>query len=164
MGRCVGSWVALIALSGCSSSPALPPREPDGSYHLACQGPLPECLLRAEKLCQREGGYVVASARDINELLGHDQGQSQVEVRKSEAVIFCGNADPSFSRPLVETRQDPVKSLQTDEADAHAEPPRGARACVPGATQACIGPGGCRGGQACAADGSRFEPCNCGVP
>jgi hypothetical protein len=37
-------------------------------------------------------------------------------------------------------------------------------ACVPGATQACVGPGGCSGGQACAADGLRFDACNCGSP
>jgi hypothetical protein len=35
-------------------------------------------------------------------------------------------------------------------------------ACVKGITQACVGPGGCRGGQACLADGSGFSPCDCG--
>jgi hypothetical protein len=34
---------------------------------------------------------------------------------------------------------------------------------VPGATQACVGPGGCSGGQVCAADGGRFEACDCGA-
>jgi hypothetical protein len=40
----------------------------------------------------------------------------------------------------------------------------GGRACVPGATQPCTGPGGCRGGQACADDGSKFLACDCGSP
>jgi hypothetical protein len=164
MGRLVGSWTLLVALGGCASSAPPPPREADGSYHFECQGPLAECLLRAEKVCKSHGGYVVASARDVHEMLGHDQGQSQVEVRKSEAVVFCGNSDPSYTRPLVETRQEPVRSLQTEQADAHVDPATARRACVPGATQACIGPAGCKGGQSCAADGSRFEPCNCGVP
>jgi len=38
-----------------------------------------------------------------------------------------------------------------------------ARACVPGATQACVGPGGCQGGQVCADDGSKFLACDCGA-
>jgi hypothetical protein len=35
-------------------------------------------------------------------------------------------------------------------------------ACVPGATQACVGPGGCNGGQFCLDDGSKYSPCDCG--
>ena len=34
--------------------------------------------------------------------------------------------------------------------------------CVPGSTQECVGPGGCRGGQACLGDGSGFGACDCG--
>lgn len=37
-----------------------------------------------------------------------------------------------------------------------------ATACVPGVTQPCTGPGGCRGGQFCTDDGSRFSACDCG--
>jgi hypothetical protein len=36
------------------------------------------------------------------------------------------------------------------------------RACIPGSTQACVGPGACSGGQACSSDGSGFGPCDCG--
>jgi hypothetical protein len=38
-----------------------------------------------------------------------------------------------------------------------------AGACVPGATQTCIGPAACNGGQSCLADGSGFGPCDCGT-
>lgn len=41
----------------------------------------------------------------------------------------------------------------------HAAPPR---VCVPGATQACLGPGACQGAQACRDDASGFLPCDCG--
>jgi hypothetical protein len=37
-----------------------------------------------------------------------------------------------------------------------------ARSCVPGATQACLGPGACSGAQACRDDGEGFLPCDCG--
>jgi len=38
-----------------------------------------------------------------------------------------------------------------------------ARVCVPGATQACLGPGACSGAQACRDDGAGFLPCHCGA-
>src|SRR6187402_2785508 len=99
MGRLVGtSLFTLLLVAGCSSRPPKPPREPDGGYRLECQGPLSECLLRAEELCKSHGGYVVASARDVHEVLGHEQGQSQIQVQKSDALIYCSNADPSFHR------------------------------------------------------------------
>jgi hypothetical protein len=44
-------------------------------------------------------------------------------------------------------------------ASASAAP---ARACVPGLTQACVGPAGCSGGQACLGDGSGYSACDCG--
>src|SRR4051794_39346147 len=35
-------------------------------------------------------------------------------------------------------------------------------ACTPGDSKACVGPSGCRGGQLCSADGTRYEACDCG--
>jgi hypothetical protein len=34
--------------------------------------------------------------------------------------------------------------------------------CIPKSTQLCYGPGGCRGGQRCAADGMSYTLCDCG--
>lgn len=39
-----------------------------------------------------------------------------------------------------------------------------AQTCTPGESVACVGPGGCNGGQACNADGTGFDPCSCGDP
>jgi hypothetical protein len=39
-----------------------------------------------------------------------------------------------------------------------------AKTCAAGASVACIGPGGCAGGQACKSDGSGYEACSCGGP
>lgn len=38
------------------------------------------------------------------------------------------------------------------------------RVCVPGKSEACVGPGGCAGGQRCADDGSAFGVCECASP
>lgn len=130
----------------------MPAQQADGSYRLSCAGPLTECLERAERLCKDEGYTVMG--QDVHELLGHESGQSQVEVRKSEATIFCGKPQGAGSRAFVESKRDPVTA---SPVAPKAEP----LACVPGSTQACIGPGGCKGGQACASDGSRYETCDC---
>lgn len=42
-------------------------------------------------------------------------------------------------------------------------PPAAALRCMPNATQLCVGPGGCRGGQRCAADGKVWTMCDCGA-
>ena len=34
-------------------------------------------------------------------------------------------------------------------------------ACIPGASVACVGPGGCSGNQVCKSDGSGFDSCSC---
>jgi hypothetical protein len=38
----------------------------------------------------------------------------------------------------------------------------GPRACTPGVTQECVGPAGCKGGQFCVDDGSKYSKCDCG--
>jgi hypothetical protein len=155
---------SLVVLLGCSGAPKTPAKQADGGYHLACRGSLSDCLHGAERIC-REQGYSVASARDTRELLGHESGESRIEIRKSEATIYCGSAVPPAERPMVELKREPTTTDAVPSAPPAATtaptaaPP--ARACVPGATQACVGPGGCSGGQACAEDGMRFESCNC---
>src|SRR5262245_41314689 len=44
--------------------------------------------------------------------------------------------------------------------DARQDMP--AHLCTPGQSIACVGPAGCQGGQVCKADGSGYEPCDCG--
>jgi hypothetical protein len=151
-------WIGLgLLLVSCSSNSGQPTRLPDGSYRFSCRGPLTDCLKRADKVC-RELGYTVTSARDARELLGHEQGQSQIEVRRSEATIHCGTTSPPSSAPPQESAPVPVPKV------APAAPPEPARVCIPGSTQACVGPGGCSGGQICSAAGTHFEACDCGPP
>jgi hypothetical protein len=159
-------WPLTLGLlaAACSRSSGEPAKQPDGSYQLSCSGPLSDCLQRVEHLCKDEG-YVVVEARDRHEVLGHEQGQSQVDVRKSEAIVFCGGGSQPPPRAMVEVKGEPVTRPARERSAQDANPyPEPERACVPGITQACIGPGGCTGGQACAADGMHFEACDCGPP
>ena len=149
-----------LVLAACSGSSGKPTKLPDGGYRLSCRGPLSDCLKGADKLC-REQGYTVSEARDQLELLGHEQGQSQVEVRKSQATIYCGKTAPAPAHsPDPAQPPPPPPSPSLTPAPASSPP----RVCVPGSSQACVGPGGCSGGQACSADGTHFAPCDCAPP
>jgi hypothetical protein len=155
-------WLGfLLTVAGCSSSTSHPARQPDGGYRLSCPVPLSECLQRADRLC-REQGYVVTQARDVKEQLGHEQGQSLIEIRKSEATIYSGKSAPPAERAFVEPKREPPSAAPAPSATVIAAPLPPPRACVPGATQACVGPAGCSGGQVCAPDGSQFQACDCG--
>lgn len=139
-------------------------RQADGGYSLSCKGPLSDCLRHAERLC-RDKGYTVTEGRNIRDLAGHESGQSQVLIETSNATIYCG-ASHATRAPIElkrETPLEPAAPIATAPTPAPAPPaPAPAPACVPGSSQACVGPAGCSGGQACKADGTGYEPCNCG--
>jgi hypothetical protein len=151
----LASLAALSALA-CARGSGHSARHADGSYDLTCKGPLVDCLKQAERLC-RDQGYTVESGHELQDKLGHESGQSQVTVVRSDATIKCGNA--STERPPIKLERPPEPTPAPVVAPSAPAP-----ACVPGATQACVGPGGCSGGQACAADGTRFERCECAAP
>lgn len=167
-----GLLLAAFAVCACSHGSGVPARQADGSYEISCKAPLTDCLHQAERSC-RDEGYTVTAASDMHELLGAETGQSQVSVQKSEATFYCGKLPGGRERPMIELkREHPLESSKPaseaaptpSSAPEAPPPPPPPRACVPGATQSCIGPGGCSGGQACASDGSHFEPCDCGNP
>ena len=156
-----GWLVALgaLALVGCATARVSAQRRPDGSAHLRCRTALPACLVEAERLCEGRH-YIVLRALDE-----HDHRGSQLydDVRTSEAIVRCG--PPMAWPPGVEPMALPgepgaAPSLAPTPIPEPGAPPR---ACVPGSTQACVGPGGCKGGQACLAAGVAFGLCDCGV-
>ena len=151
-------WLlALLLSAACSTRTGRPVRLGDGGYSLSCKGPLSDCLHHAEHLC-KDDGYTVAEARDVREFVGHESGQSHVLIQKSDATIYCGTHAP---RPPIELKREPEPAAAPPPPPPPAAKP--APACVPGSSQACIGPAGCTGGQACSADGTRYDPCNCGT-
>jgi hypothetical protein len=103
----------------------------------------------------------VQEARDVLDKLGPESGPSQVVVERSDATVHCGKSAPAAPIRLERETELPAPPAPAAPPPAPPAPPA-PRACVPGSTQACVGPAGCSGGQACAADGTRFDPCNCG--
>jgi hypothetical protein len=68
-------------------------------------------------------------------------------------------ATPPVASTPTATSTPPAASTPT----ATSTPPAASAACTPGATQACVGPAGCTGGQFCTDDGARYSPCDCGA-
>jgi hypothetical protein len=119
----------------------------DQKYHFRCPSALPACLQHVDDVC-RDKSYDVIRGRDRRNYTG--VAPVEVEHRFSEAIVQCRPRGTSLGDEAL---------LDAPSATALAAPsaaPRPASVCTPGATQVCVGIGGCTGGQACAADGSAF--------
>jgi hypothetical protein len=159
------SLVALLGLVLATFTPAcaalLPvtvERRSDGIYHLTCRTTLQVCLNDAEDLCHRER-YVVLRALDLHDYKG--ASDKRMEARTSEAFVRCG-AEATWgteNKTLLQSELCPAPPAVP--AAPVAATPRG---CTPGASQACVGPAGCAGGQVCAPDGTKLGLCDCGAP
>lgn len=181
-------FVALaLSLGACSKQHNHDQRRlPDGTTLIECNVALRSCLAEAERVC-RDESYTVLGANNVVRHYGADAGESKVVLVESSARIRClsRGAEPASLTPseMARTTAKPAppraaKAPSTPEPApvAPAAPPPAAAPrsdvaataaksvhCVPGASQACVGPGGCHGGQVCLADGSGLGPCDCGA-
>lgn len=150
----LGSFLVLSA--GCSNVKSS--HVPGGGHFITCTNGMKDCVGRAAKLCG-DDGYTVTSGVSRPKLLGGASSQYRSMSEMAELTIVCGELEEEEgSGPY----QLPPRS---DEPSERVEPgPGGAAApvCTKGATQRCVGPGACEGGQVCSEDGSGFGPCDCG--
>jgi hypothetical protein len=149
--RALGLLAWLVAAPACLSSGVTTELRPDGIYHIQCKAPLQRCLDQAEMLCNHER-YAVLRAFDLQDYKG-DTAQPQ-SFRSSEAFIRCG-VRGGWGENINELKDQ-------DLCPAPPAPPR-SLSCTPGASVACVGAGGCRGGQVCLPEGGKFGPCDCGA-
>jgi hypothetical protein len=179
----VSGVVALaLSLAACSKQRNHEERRlPDGSVLLECNVALRSCLTEAERVC-RDQSYAVLGANNVVRTYGAESGESKVVLLSSSARIRClsrgaeplrltpeataGTQAPTAAKAVAPP---PRKPPPPKPAPAPASAPRAEAAnaapgvhCVPGASQACVGPGGCQGGQVCLPDGSGLAPCDCG--
>jgi hypothetical protein len=155
----IGSACATLIFSGVATlvvgcATGRPVVEPLGSerFHLKCTTALARCLAEAADASCQGRHYIVERA--VNDLDMRGATPNQAEFRTSEAIIHCGGANNWG--PLAPPMGPAEKPPETKAAEA--------RVCAPGSTQACVGPGGCKGGQACLLNGSAYGACDCGPP
>jgi hypothetical protein len=165
MARAYGVFALL--LWGCAKPDVEIRALPDGARELTCKHTLPQCLSHVDEVC-KGASYEVLYATDTQKIYG-SPSSSEVESRTSQAVVHCLGPhqkpmdDKAAAAALVASS---VAGAPGTASAPVAPPPPAAgappRACVPGATQACVGPAACSGGQACLPDGSGFGACDCG--
>lgn len=161
--------IATLFLAACSSTAASSGvRLADGSWHLTCKSSLAACVQKADDVCKGQS-YEILRGRHERKMLGHELGESQVEVERSEIVVRCAGKGERLPEPSPPPRVEvrpaaPPGAGHAMKAPAvrPAAPTSPAPVCVKGTTQACVGPGACTGGQVCLPDGSGYGPCDCG--
>jgi hypothetical protein len=81
-----------------------------------------------------------------------------------EQLVNVGAADKTVGSLLNAVLERVASGIGANRAVAanvaSAAPP--GKACVRGVTQACLGPGACKGAQNCLPDGSGYDRCDCG--
>ncbi len=138
----------LAAARGCGLSASYQ-KLANGDVRVECRGPLLSCLQPAADACA-EYGYDVVQAEERRVTTGSPPEEEQFV--RSRATVRCRKSTPLVGR-------DSNVPLASSVAAAPA-PSATAPRCVPGASQACATPT-CSGAQICAADGTRFDPCEC---
>ncbi len=133
---------------------------PGGHHSIVCERGMKICVARAEKLCGDEG-FTIISGGTTKKLLGGSSSSYRQLSESGRLKITCGELEKD------EEQKDYIPlPPRSDEATRSEEEPSKAdsteQVCVPGATQTCVGPGACAGGQVCLEDGSGFGPCDCG--
>lgn len=78
------------------------------------------------------------------------------------ALVACTSDDDGLSGPSPSSQGGAGQGGEGGQAGSKGGD-AGASVCVPGKSEACVGPGACQGGQVCKADGSGFGPCDCGA-
>jgi hypothetical protein len=169
---------ALALALGCSGAQAyrLNPGATPEQFRIVCSQSFVSCRLEAKQLCGDEFRVVEESsnkppAKPVESSGVSSTAPSQGVVNwRGEWVVRCGRQLPPVR--LVRPVSPAAKPAPTaaaiapapaaiDPAPSSAQGP--ARVCVPGVTQACLGPGACSGAQACLPSGDGFGVCDCGT-
>src|SRR5579859_4420109 len=141
----VGGWLLMVAsvVVSCTPSSVERSRLPDGSWHVTCRLPMDECIRHFEAVCM-DKRYRILSAQSRREVRDVDPGTR--EYRTSDITAIC---DRDAAETLAAATLPPPPTALAASAPRPAGP-----ACVPGASQACVGSAGCSGGQVCRNDGA----------
>jgi hypothetical protein len=132
---------SVVAAVACAHGSIQRKAQPDGSFRVDCRAALTRCLTAIEEVCHQ--GYEVIDAREDVRFVGPIEPNEPTVT--SEVVARCNG-------PGVKPR-----------AERQAVTPAPVTTCIPGASQACVGPAACQGGQQCLPDGRSFGTCDCGA-
>lgn len=161
------TFALALGASSCSGSARavrlpVPAGSPD-LFRVSCDKRISACREKAEQVCGGSYEVLETTGASIEPERVSSSGPRYTGPRYQRAkwigqmVIACGKApvvaadDPSFAKgaaPAARVRPSPTPGVE--------------QLCIPGVTLECLGPGACRGAQACLADGRGYGPCDCG--
>ena len=150
-----GALLCGLLIAACAHLPRYRAQpQADGSYRLDCRDHLTQCLTALEEVCRQ--GYEIVQAHEVVRYAGPREFTEPTIT----GVVSARCRTPA---PLLGGKPAPATAVPASVGAADAAPtPVPPRTCFPGSTQACIGPGACKGGQQCRPDGAAFGPCDCG--
>lgn len=167
----VAAALALaLACSRSARSVRLPAFTPGDEIHrISCEDTIGACRDEAERVCGARYEVLESTGAPVEPVrVSSAPGPASTGPRYQrkkwlgQMVVACGRAGPPPSL-AAEPAPSPATGAPRAAAAPGAAPPAALdRLCVPGATQECLGPGACRGAQACLADGDGYGPCDCG--
>jgi hypothetical protein len=160
-------WVFILGSAlGCSRDARavrLPTVEGDrDTYRISCAHSISPCRDKAVEVCggdyellETAGAPVepprVSSAPGPSSTGSRYQRPSWV----GSIVVACRRAEEAAREPSPSLAPQTVGALRPAQLGPD-------QLCIPGSTQICLGPGACRGAQACQSDGRGYAVCDCG--
>lgn len=161
--RVAPAALGLVLVSACGHSSGVERHaEADGTYRIDCRQPLQRCLGSLEEVCSQ--GYEILRAREEKRFYGPNEINepsltSYAVARCTSPASLFGKSDKDGEKQAEATT---ASSAPRTPVDGGPMSGGHTKNCVPGSTQACVGPGACQGGQQCLGDGTAFGPCDCG--
>jgi hypothetical protein len=138
----------LVLLSACGAAEVQSQRLKDGSLSVTCELAMDECIRRVQDECPNQRYRILEGA---SETRLRDAPPFERAYHTSRLHLECNNDGANV-----------LLSLGSSPAVSAAAPAAKPPTCSAGETRACIGPGACKGGQACLADGKGYGGCDCG--
>jgi hypothetical protein len=166
---CVGVWSAA-SVGGCATSShafRLNPEQEPEQYRVTCKKRFYYCESEAKTQCGGEYQELSRFSNRPEQTLVKDSNVSSTGPAKGQALwegeltVQCGRQLPPLELKRTEGESEPLPAPLPAPPGAPTSVP-GERLCIPGTTQACLGPGACSGAQACLESGVGFGPCDCG--
>jgi hypothetical protein len=139
----VGSSLLLVA---CGASDVQSKRLKDGSWSFTCELPMDACVREVQGKCPNQRFRILEGA---SETRLRDAPPYETTHHTSRLHLVCTNDGATVL-------------FSVDDPKPAQGPKTGAPSCTRGVTRECVGPGACKGGQACLADGTGFGACDCG--
>jgi hypothetical protein len=177
----IGAVILGALLGGCSSTShafRLNPEQEPEQYRVTCKQRFHFCESEARERCEGEYQELSRLSNRPEQTLVKDSVLSSTGPAKGHAnwegelTVECGRALPALR---LQRSADAVPAAgenagrTTDKepglpssSSGGPSTPSSERVCVPGVTQACLGPGACNGAQACLETGLGFGTCDCG--